>query len=598
MQLQRPQGALGTSPTSSTLAPPTTYNTLNRIRSNSVPDIFKECFENPDSRAGSRAGSPTPYERPVNIQVDSLESEEVLKQFEMHQVPLRDLSLTGRHLGEGAFGLVLEGHMKGPKGNVLVAVKTLKENANKETLESYIYECYVMLKLKVRQHSNVLNILGITSDPDGEMLLILEHCGGGCLLDVLHDNRDKRPFEEGYLSELNRINYAMQAARGLEHIHTCNIVHRDVAARNILLTNHNVVKVSDYGLTRNVQGQENSFYQMASIGKVPYRWLALESWEKGIYSRKSDVWMFGVLLWEIMTFGEIPYAGQELNKVLADLKAGRRLAKPPNCDTRIYALLLNTWAPEDRKRPNMKKVAEDLEKILEKKQNEAGRSPSSRRKVTDLLVKISPLNRRKKVKEYVIPHTLRAAILATVAHNELSAEYAEELMECISKGDIEASSDVDKMIKAFFQTKGISPVDWRVSSASSASSTSRNLTYDLPVADGSAEDVVAFDTDGGDGGEQGSLVRSYTAPPSVVITVERDDESLVDEMNQLWHQRIQTVSKSPEVSEGGEEEEEEEEDKGKESEVEAGEVVLQKNTLYEPIVVGGSEKDLTATMYV
>ncbi|XP_072049438.1 uncharacterized protein [Amphiura filiformis] len=140
-------------------------------------------------------------------------------------------------------------------------------------------------------------------------------------------------------------------------------VHRDLATRNILLGEGLVCKVSDFGLARDM-AEENE-YEMKSRGRVPLRWLALESLLLNVYSSKSDVWSYGVLLWELVTIGSQPYPGMTNGQVISELKKGYRLPKPEHCSEEIYDIMRKCWQENPDERPTFMQIQKEVEHMLE-----------------------------------------------------------------------------------------------------------------------------------------------------------------------------------------------------------------------------------------
>lgn len=141
------------------------------------------------------------------------------------------------------------------------------------------------------------------------------------------------------------------------------VIHRDLAARNVLVCDNKLVKVSDFGLSRDVY--ENNIYCKQGAGRLPMRWMALESLTHQIYTTESDVWSFGVLLWEIVTFGQYPYPEVSNADLLTFLKKGQRMVKPPHCGTELYRIMLDCWKENPKNRPTFTELKETLDDLLE-----------------------------------------------------------------------------------------------------------------------------------------------------------------------------------------------------------------------------------------
>lgn len=138
-------------------------------------------------------------------------------------------------------------------------------------------------------------------------------------------------------------------------------VHRDLAARNVLVCENNVLKIADFGLARNIQGE---YYRKTTNGKLPIKWMAIESLESQVYTSQSDVWSYGVLLWEIMTLGAKPYKGVPLQDIYKRLEKGYRMEQPPNCSPEIYSLMQKCWAEQPNDRPTFSQIVEAIDSLL------------------------------------------------------------------------------------------------------------------------------------------------------------------------------------------------------------------------------------------
>lgn len=140
-------------------------------------------------------------------------------------------------------------------------------------------------------------------------------------------------------------------------------VHRDLAARNILLGEDRVVKIADFGLLRHTYGD---IYEVKNTKKLPIKWMALESLNNGTYTSKSDVWSFGILLWELCTMGGIPYPGISNRDLYSNLKTGYRMNKPDICSDELYELMLDCWKEDPNERPSFDQLLSRMETMMMK----------------------------------------------------------------------------------------------------------------------------------------------------------------------------------------------------------------------------------------
>uniref|UniRef100_A0A3B3BUH6 Tyrosine kinase, non-receptor, 1 n=1 Tax=Oryzias melastigma TaxID=30732 RepID=A0A3B3BUH6_ORYME len=249
----------------------------------------------------------------------------------------------GEKLGSGSFGVVRKGEWHTPTGRVLpVAVKSLKSDMSQQsdTLTDFLQEVTVMQSL---DHINIIRLYGVVLTQPLKM--VTELAPGGSLYDILRSRQYDYPLLRLWL-------FATQIAAGMEYLESRRFIHRDLAARNVLLAAKELVKIGDFGLMRGLN-QEKDHYVMSAHRRIPFAWCAPESLRVGSFSHASDVWMYGVTLWEMFTFCEEPWFGLSGRQILWHVeREGERLEKPPDCPQELYVIMKKCWALSPADRPS------------------------------------------------------------------------------------------------------------------------------------------------------------------------------------------------------------------------------------------------------
>ncbi|KAG7499017.1 tyrosine-protein kinase ABL1 isoform X2 [Solea senegalensis] len=257
--------------------------------------------------------------------------------------------ITMKHkLGGGQYGEVYEGVWK--KYNLTVAVKTLKEDTME--VEEFLKEAAVMKEIK---HPNLVQLLGVcTREPP--FYIITEFMTHGNLLDYLREcNREE-------VNAVVLLHMATQISSAMEYLEKKNFIHRDLAARNCLVGENHLVKVADFGLSRLMTGDT---YTAHAGAKFPIKWTAPESLAYNKFSIKSDVWAFGVLLWEIATYGMSPYPGIDLSQVYELLEKDYRMDRPEGCPEKVYELMRACWRWNPSERPSFAETHQAFETMFQ-----------------------------------------------------------------------------------------------------------------------------------------------------------------------------------------------------------------------------------------
>uniref|UniRef100_A0A8C3BIE7 Tyrosine-protein kinase receptor TYRO3 n=1 Tax=Cairina moschata TaxID=8855 RepID=A0A8C3BIE7_CAIMO len=269
----------------------------------------------------------------------------------------------GRMLGKGEFGSVREALLKLDDGSFQkVAVKMLKADIFTSTdIEEFLREAACM---KEFDHPHVTKLIGVSlrSRPKGRLpipMVILPFMKHGDLHAFLLMSRiGENPFN---LPVQTLLKFMIDIASGMEYLSSKNFIHRDLAARNCMLDENMNVSVADFGLSKKIYSGD--YYRQGCASKLPVKWLALESLADNLYTTHSDVWAFGVTMWEIVTRGQTPYAGIENAEIYNYLISGNRLKQPPECLEDVYDLMCRCWHPEPKLRPSFAMLRYQLEMI-------------------------------------------------------------------------------------------------------------------------------------------------------------------------------------------------------------------------------------------
>ncbi|XP_025268302.1 proto-oncogene tyrosine-protein kinase ROS-like isoform X1 [Camponotus floridanus] len=262
-------------------------------------------------------------------------------------------------LGSGAFGKVFQGNVKNLERSgteISVAIKTLRKDASSYEKKKLLKEAKLMNHFR---HKHILRLLAICLDGDSP-LLVLELMETN-LLQYLRDCRNLEASDSAALRLQDLLAMCEDVSRGCCYLEELRFVHRDLACRNCLISSRNrenrVVKIGDFGLARDIY--QNNYYRKKEECCLPIRWMAPESLMIEIFTSQSDVWSFGVIMWEITSLGEKPYTDKTENEVIYHVRAGGRLPMTLNCPPPLYQLMLRCWSAADA-RPNFKFCLENI----------------------------------------------------------------------------------------------------------------------------------------------------------------------------------------------------------------------------------------------
>ncbi|XP_043278573.1 tyrosine-protein kinase receptor torso-like isoform X2 [Venturia canescens] len=360
-------------------------------------------------------GSSTFYVLEKNLKVEFEKKDHAVGTM-IDKFELRPSQLTIKQiLGSGASGIVRLGSLLDSKKNMIdVAVKMLKDKPNTDDLKNFQQEIAIMKS--AGQHQNIVSIIGCCTLDVSRPILVVEYCSRGDLQSYLrqiwqemvsHDlerrarskieqnhlfensnnnvqnitywmetqrvaitnelydiqEEDKQRETEEQITVTDLLSFARQVASGMEFLSSNRVIHRDLAARNVLLCADKTAKISDFGLSRDIY-QEN-VYKKQGNSRLPLKWMAIEALTHQIYTTQSDVWSFGILLWEIVTLGCNPYPETPTNMILQLLKSGYRMEKPENCGNELYNIMLSCWRSRPQRRPNFTQLKHQLDGLLD-----------------------------------------------------------------------------------------------------------------------------------------------------------------------------------------------------------------------------------------
>ncbi|XP_043931644.1 receptor tyrosine-protein kinase erbB-4 isoform X2 [Protopterus annectens] len=263
----------------------------------------------------------------------------IIKETELKRVKI---------LGSGAFGTVYKGVWvpEGETVKIPVAIKILNETNGPKANSEFMDEALIMASM---EHPHLVRLLGVCLSPTIQLVTQLMPCG--CLLDYVHENKDN-------IGSQLLLNWCVQIAKGMMYLEEKHLVHRDLAARNVLVKSPNHIKITDFGLSRLLEVDEKEYN--ADGGKMPIKWMALECIHYRKFTHQSDVWSYGVTIWELMTFGGKPYDGVPTREIPDLLEKGERLPQPPICTIDVYMVMVKCWMIDADSRPKFKELAAEF----------------------------------------------------------------------------------------------------------------------------------------------------------------------------------------------------------------------------------------------
>uniref|UniRef100_A0A8K9VFA2 Tyrosine-protein kinase receptor n=1 Tax=Oncorhynchus mykiss TaxID=8022 RepID=A0A8K9VFA2_ONCMY len=275
---------------------------------------------------------------------------------------LREKITMNRELGQGSFGMVYEGVAKGvvkDEPETCVAIKTVNESASMRERIEFLNEASVMKEFNCH---HVVRLLGVVSQGQ-PTLVIMELMTKGDLKSHLRSLRPSQSYSLNLPPLKKIIQMAGEIADGMSYLNANKFVHRDLAARNCMVADDYTVKIGDFGMTRDIY--ETDYYRKGGKGLLPVRWMSPESLKDGVFTTTSDVWSFGVVLWEIATLAEQPYQGMSNEQVLHFVMDGGLLDKPDNCPDMLFELMRMCWQYNPKMRPSFLEIINSIKEELE-----------------------------------------------------------------------------------------------------------------------------------------------------------------------------------------------------------------------------------------
>ncbi|XP_036888278.1 tyrosine-protein kinase Fer isoform X1 [Sturnira hondurensis] len=255
----------------------------------------------------------------------------------------------GELLGKGNFGEVFKGVLK---DKTAVAVKTCKEDLPQELKIKFLQEAKI---LKQYDHPNIVKLIGVCTQRQ-PIYIIMELIPGGDFLSYLRRKKDD-------IKTKQLVKFALDAASGMSYLESKNCIHRDLAARNCLVGENNVLKISDFGMSRQEDG---GVYSSSGLKQIPIKWTAPEALNYGRYSSESDVWSFGILLWETFSLGVCPYPGMTNQQAREQVERGYRMSAPQHCPEDIFKIMMRCWDYKPENRPKFGDLQRELTAIKKK----------------------------------------------------------------------------------------------------------------------------------------------------------------------------------------------------------------------------------------
>ncbi|XP_041754836.1 tyrosine-protein kinase Fer isoform X2 [Coregonus clupeaformis] len=257
--------------------------------------------------------------------------------------------ILGELLGKGNFGEVFKGTLR---DKTPVAVKTCKEDLPQELKIKFLSEARI---LKQYDHANIVKLIGVCTQRQ-PIYIVMELVPGGDFLSFLRKKKED-------LKTKQLVKFALDAAAGMAYLELKNCIHRDLAARNCLVGESNLLKISDFGMSRQ---EDDGIYSSSGLKQIPIKWTAPEALNYGRYSSESDVWSYGILLWETFSLGVCPYPGMTNQQAREQVEKGYRMSCPQKCPEEVYKVMQKCWEYKPENRPKFADLQKELASVKKK----------------------------------------------------------------------------------------------------------------------------------------------------------------------------------------------------------------------------------------
>uniref|UniRef100_A0A674F0W0 Receptor protein-tyrosine kinase n=1 Tax=Salmo trutta TaxID=8032 RepID=A0A674F0W0_SALTR len=373
----------------------------------------------------------------------------ILKETELKRVKI---------LGSGAFGTVYKGIWvpEGETVKIPVAIKILNEATGPKANVEFMDEALIMASM---EHPHLVRLLGVCLSPT--IQLVTQLMPHGCLLDYVHEYKDN-------IGSQLLLNWCVQIAKGMMYLEERRLVHRDLAARNVLVKSPNHIKITDFGLARLLDINEKEYN--ADGGKMPIKWMALECIHYRKFTHQSDVWSYGVTIWELMTFGGKPYDGIPTRDIPDLLEKGERLPQPPICTIDVYMVMVKCWMIDADSRPKFKELATEFCRMARDPQRYLVIQGDDRMKLPSpndstffqSLLDEEELEDLMDAEEYLVPHAFNIPPLAYTPRTHVdSNRYIKPLLVSLQNQFVyqDPSFDMEDMLGTIPRVLSLSPGD-------------------------------------------------------------------------------------------------------------------------------------------